>query len=164
MKNESISKGKVNNWLVLLLLLIVLIGSILFYVFSIRQKQSKIVRIENFKKEISNINHQLFIIEKKINNARTITKYETTSQIYGLIAENAAYHNIILKRFMAVKDTNELEMVLVGTFPDVIGFFNYLWQSKFFLIKKIELKSSQEPKYSVEIGLKLAVPTVKGGK
>ena len=87
-----------------------------------------------------------------------------TAQIFSIVAENADQYQIRLKGFTPAKDSDELLIKLIGTYPKAIYFFEGLYQHKLGYIRKIELKKyAQEPNASVEILVTLTTSS-KGGK
>lgn len=160
MANDRQPKNE--NLMIIALMSIALIGTCFFSIYSLRGK--KIIEAEKRKIEVTNndLRQQLDIIEYKNTFKKAMASFNT-AQIYNLVAENANRHQIRIKGFTPTKDTNDLLITLIGTYPKAIYFFEGLYQHRLGFLKKIELKKyNQEPKASVEILVTLTTSSEEG--
>lgn len=161
MTNEH--QPKKLNYLIIAITGIVLIGTCWFSIYVFQQKL--IIETEQRELQLDNadLREQLDIIRKAEVLANTPGSFGT-AQIFNLVAENAEQHQIRLKGFTPGKDSDDLLINLIGTYPKAIYFFEGLYQHKLGYIRKIELqKYDQEPNASVEILVTLTT-SPEGGK
>jgi hypothetical protein len=176
-KSESNDHLKILESVCIIFLCFSFLGGYLFY------RKNKL-EIKTLDKEISGLNQQLDSFAAMKKPRRTGLKSWQLSQIYEIIAESANDNRIMIKKFvtgtgfdaidqnadrkfknpnLALKSANDLEITIAGNYPDLILFFEYLWQKQFYLFKKIEIKSNtQDPNSSIEVLLELTIPKAKG--
>lgn len=156
-------ESKKEKILIIALMSIALIGSCLFVIYSLREKKIIAAKKRELKVTNNDLRQQLDIIEYKNTFKKAMASFNT-AQIYNFVAENANRHQIRIKGFTPTKDTNDLLITLIGTYPKAIYFFEGLYQHRLGFLKKIELKKyNQEPKASVEILVTLSTSS-EGGK
>lgn len=151
------------NFLIMVIACIGLIGACLFSFFVLQKRKS--IETEKRKIELANENlRQQLVILSKTNTINNSPESFNTAQIFNLVAENADQYQIRIKGFTPTTDTNNLLINLIGTYPKAIRFFEGLYQHKLSSIRKIELKKyDQEPNASVEIIVTLTT-SPEGGK
>jgi hypothetical protein len=163
MMNEFMKNKNGNNLVIVIFFISLATG--LFLGYALQRKNANTIEIGNLEANIANLKQQINVLESKASTPPTDVKYLKTFQIYKLVEESANNSQIAIKSFATDKKTNNLGISLIGNFPNVINFFQYLWPERFIFIKEIEIKSNnQDPKNSTEILLKITVPTVKGAK
>lgn len=143
------------NFFYIISICLVLIGTFIFSFYAFSEK--KIAKIN--KNEIVEANvvlkRQIAMITASMNSLKNETMVLNTAQIYESVSENANRYQIKIKSFTPTndpKETNDLLISLIGTYPKAIYFFEGLHQQKLGKFKKIEIKKyDQEPKSSVEI-------------
>jgi hypothetical protein len=157
---------KIENWnkfLALIVILSILTG--LFWGYQFQRKNIQNIEMGYLKNEIVSFKQQINAIQSQISAPQHDSKYLKTFQIYNLIEEGAYNSQMALKSFSNDKKNNNIEVTLIGNYPNAIVFFKFLRQAKFNLIRKIEFKNnSQDPQKSIVIQLKIYVPTAKGAK
>lgn len=162
--NKSLKNKNENNYIVFIILILSLITGI-FGGYVLQRKNAHVIEINNLEGDMASLQQQINAIVHKVSAPATDFIYLKTFQIYNLIEESANHSQITLKSFSSDKKTNNLRVSLIGNFPNTINFFKYLEQASFNLIQEIEIKNnSQDPQRSIEIQLKIIVPTMKGAK
>ena len=181
MINGLASKAQINYFSIILSVLIILLCFSFWGGYFFQRKNT--FEKKKLEKEIIALNHQIDSLTDQENNRRTNLNFIQLSQIYEAITESANKNRITIKNFDSaidsyviangsinkvnpklVKDSNNLKITIVGNYPDLINFFENLSENQFYLFKKIEIKSNQDPKYSIEVLLELINPAVKGAK
>ncbi|HBE78623.1 MAG TPA: hypothetical protein DDW65_12735 [Firmicutes bacterium] len=162
MRNEFL-KNKQGNRLIVFITLILFVITGLFCGYAFQRKNANALEMNNLEDDIAGLKQKINIIERKGSAEGSDCQYLKTFQIYNLIEESANNSQMTLKSFSQDKKTGYLGVSLIGNFPNAVSFFTYLVQARFTLIQEIEMKNnSQDPQKSIEILLKIIVPTGKG--
>jgi hypothetical protein len=178
MKSEY-KDSKILGSVLIIFLSLSFLGGYFFY-------RKNAAEIQILDANIGRLNRQIDSFAAMKKTRQTDLNLWQLPQIYGIITESASNNRIMIKKFatatdidgidkssnnhfknpnIPLKNPNDLEITIAGNYPDLIRFFEYLWQKQFYLFKKIEIKSNNEdPNYSVEVLLELTIPKAKGVK
>lgn len=162
-KKKNVSNG-------IIILIVVFLGTVLFYAFSVWQRNVFQTQIIQLAKENVNLKYKMKTIQDELNTKNSLLLFDST-QIYDYFIEVASECDMVVGKITVQKVIDKekkasfpMDITLEGSYPHMLKFFEFIKERQFvFTINTINIhQNSPEAQNSLKLTININIPTWEG--